>query len=524
LRAGAFLRQLFGSRKKSSSRRIFEVTKDYKCLPVGDLPCEGNIKTLNQLQSCFLENYIIDNNCLVVSSTGSGKQTLIYTAGNSCLNEGRKAVVTAPSRELVKEIYDTAVSIFGRHVVGLYTGKDKSAENKHMVVATPEGYLSGLRGNRDWASQASLLIVDEAHNLVHPSRGRCLDAAITMFLRMGGKALLMSGTFPNAKEVSEHLDADLFIAKYEKTRIIRREIHAPDDLDAMPQPKQTPAGMVATGTGHIYNKDSVRLAKLKEILEKKARETVLIFVPLKAQGFCLSHALNIPFHCREVDEEQKRAMIADFRAGRLRALVATETLSQGINTPTDVTVVFGGRRGGYYLDSTDIRQKEGRGGRGKDTAESFLIGDKVELVHMKKSVYAKTLPLPTEEMLLTILSMKNASREELCSAMLSTYASRLMSPQKVIEAVNRYIIFLDACHILREKHGAYRLTEEGALLARYFIPPSQYMGYIKLARKLMDQELGEIESGCILASSLMPAVPNHGCPSRLEKDFVARCS
>lgn len=516
----SILRQLWRSKKSEApARRIFEVTKDYKCLPVGELPCQGNIKTLNQLQSCFLENYALENNCLVVSSTGSGKQTLIYTAGNACMNEGKKVVVTAPSRELVKEIYETAVGIFGRHVVGLYTGRDKTIEGKHIIVATPEGYLSGLRGNREWATQASLLIVDEAHNLVHPSRGRSLDAAITMFTGMGGKVLLMSGTFPNSTEVGEHLYADMFVAKYEKTKIIRHEIHSPDDLDAMAQPKQLADGQVSTGNGYVYNGESVRLEKLKEVLAKKADETVIVFVPLKAQGFCLSHALGVPFHCREVDEDLKRTMIADFRHGRLKTLIATETLSQGINTPTDVTVTFGGRRGGYYLDSTDIRQKEGRGGRGKDTAESFLIGDKIELFHMKKDVYSKTLPLPTEEMLLTLLSMRNVTKEELYSAMLATYASRLMPREKVIEIVNRYINFLDACHILKETHGVFRLTEEGALLARYFIQPSQYMGYIKLARKLMEQEISAIDKGCILASTLMQSISTQGCPARLEKDF-----
>jgi hypothetical protein len=115
--------------------------------------------------------------------------------------------------------------------------------------------------------------------------------------------------------------------------------------------------------------------------------------------------------------------------------------------------------------------------------------------------------------------MKNISREEICSALLSTYAATLMSRQKVVEAVNRYINFLNACHILREKNGEYRLTEEGALLARYFIPPSAYMGYIKLARKLTQSEMNDVERGCILLSTLIQSLPSHGCPPRYEKDF-----
>ena len=512
-----FMRQLFG-RKRGPERNIFEVTGDFPCLPLGDLPCE-DLDMLNPLQSCFKTHYNPEKNCVVVSGTGSGKTIIAYIGGGCYLNEGKRLVLTAPTRELVRELYDDACGIFGRQVVGLYNGTDKSVEGKFVIVTTPEGYLSGLRGNREWATSASLLIVDEAHNLIHPSRGCSLDAAVTMFRRMGGRLLLMSGTFPNAGDVSLHLDADLFLSRYERTKLIRKEIHAPDDLEAIPRPKKLTEGMVLTGSGYTYNRNSLRLQKLRELLVEKNGASVIVFVPTKAQGYCLSHALNVPFHCKDVPEDDKKAMAADFRAGRIKTIAATDTLSQGINTPADISVVCGGRRGGYYLDSSDVRQREGRAGRGKDAAESFLIGDKIELFHMKKEVYTKTLPLPTEEMVLTLLCMKNITREEICSALLSTFAATLMSRQKVVEAVNRYINFLNACHILREKNGEYRLTEEGALLARYFIPPSAYMGYIKLARKLTGSEMNDVERGCILLSTLIQSLPSQGCPPRYEKDF-----
>lgn len=236
-----------------------------------------------------------------------------------------------------------------------------------------ESRMHGVkRGKR-----APLVDVSYLSLLVNPSRGRSLDAAITMFRRMGGRLLLMSGTFPNAKEVSEHLGADLFISRYERTRLIRKEIHAPDDIEAMPTPRKLTELMVPTAFGYAYNKKSLRLQKLRELLAEKAGASSIVFVPTKAQGYCLSHALSSPFHCKDVPEDDKKAMIADFRAGSIKTIVATDTLSQGINTPADISVVCGGRRGGYYLDRNDVEQREGRAGRGKDSAESFLIGDKI---------------------------------------------------------------------------------------------------------------------------------------------------
>lgn len=517
---GRFLKQLF-SRKQVSTRRVFNIANEDEWGSVGELPFE-NVEKLNPMQACFKENYNPDNNCLVTSKTSTGKTLDAFIAGTCCLNVGKHSVLTAPTRELVNELYALAVGIFGRQVVGRYNGTDKSVEGKFMVVTTPEGYLSGLRGNREWAKGASLLIVDEAHNLAHPSRGRSLDAAITMFRRMGGKLLLMSATFPDAEEVSRHLDADLFISNYERTKIERIEIHAPDDLEAMTMPKKLMPDMVATESGYAYNKKSLRLQKLRELLFQENGASSIIFVPTKAQGFCLSAELNIPFHCKDVCEEDKRAIIAGFRTGTIKTLIATETLSQGVNTPADTTIVFGGRRGGYYLDSSDITQKEGRGGRNKDTSRSYLIGDKAELFHMKAELYTKTLPLPTEELLLTMLCMKNCTREEMADVVLSTYAATLIDKQKVVEAVNRYVNFLNACNILKEKNGEYRLTEEGALLARFFIPPSAYMGYVKLAKKLREAEMTDVEKGCILLSTLFQSLPHQGCPARLEKDFQMR--
>jgi replicative superfamily II helicase len=371
---GKMLKRLFGT-NDSSQAHTYTVTADYECIPVPeDLRCKG-VEKLNPLQSCFMTKYNPDNNCVVVGKLGSGKSLIAFIACNCFLHIGKRAVFTAPMRELTRELYELAVGIFGRQLVGLYNGTDKSIDGKVIVVATPEGYLSGLRGNREWATSAELLVVDEGHNLCHPSRGASLDAALTMFRLRGGKVLIMSATFPQSREVSEHLNADLFLSEYERTKIIRKEIVAPDDLEARVRPKVLTESMIDTGTGHTYNSYSVRLEELRKLLAKEEGASVIVFVPLIIQGHCLSHALGAPFHWRGADEEEKRAMMAGFRDGRIKTIISTDTLGQGINTPCDATVIFGGRRGGYLLDSLDVNQKEGRGGRNKDRTKSFLLGD-----------------------------------------------------------------------------------------------------------------------------------------------------
>ncbi len=141
--------------------RFFEVTGEYPCGFDPDMPFE----TLNPLQSCFKDNYRPDRHCVIESGTGTGKTALAYIASRCFLDEGQKIILTAPTRELVKSLYQESVGIWGAKIVGLSTNSDKTVADKFFVVTTPEGFLSAVRSGKEW-TRAGLLIIDEAHNSV----------------------------------------------------------------------------------------------------------------------------------------------------------------------------------------------------------------------------------------------------------------------------------------------------------------------------------------------------------------------
>jgi replicative superfamily II helicase len=498
--------------------RIFEVTGEYPCGSDPDIPFE----TLNPLQSCFKDNYRPDKHCVMESGTGTGKTAIAYIASRCFLDEGQKVILTAPTRELVKSLYRESIGIWGAKIVGLNTHSDKTVADKFFVVTTPEGFLSAVRSGKEW-TKAGLLIIDEAHNLLDPSRGGNLDVAMTVHVIGGGKVLLISGTFPNKSDLADLLNADMFISKYRKTLIRMNEVHVPDDLNAQPVPKKLPAGVTPTITGHIYNRDSVRLKLLKDILLKHREDNILIFVPTKAVGYCLSESLVAPMHCADIEDKERDRLVAEFNAGKLKTLLATNTLSQGINTPADVVVVCGTRRGGYFLEKTDVDQMFGRAGRGKPEATVYLLGDKIEMFNAKKMSLAKSLPLPVQSMVLTVLSLNPASKQDLRRALSMTYAASLTTAQKVDESIEKNLHFLRSCHILYRKDGGmYSLTKEGILIARYFFSPSDYIGYMKVARKLMAMDFPEIDKGCILLSMIIPFGAMPEFPERIIKDFIMK--
>ena len=122
--------------------------------------------------------------------------------------------------------------------------------------------------------------------------------------------------------------------------------------------------------------------------------------------------------------------------------------------------------------------------------------------------------------MLTSLSLHCGTKEDLAKALNKTYAASMTTYEKVMDSVERYLRFLKACNILHEKdNGVCSLTKEGTLLARYYISPGSYVGFMRAARRLETSDLSEMERGCLLLSNLLPIGMLPEYPARLEKDF-----
>lgn len=468
-----------------------------------------------------MDHYQPDRNTVVDSPTGTGKSGVIYLAVSTYLNAGRKVIATAPTKVLVKAMYAELFGLFGRHIVGMNTGREADLEGKYVIVTTPEGYVSAVRSGKDWI-KADLLVVDEAHNVTEPNRGPELDAAITYFREQGGRLLLVSGTFPNKKELADYLKADRFDALYRATKIHLTEIHAPDDL-AAGEDSSSPVG-------YRFNKESVRIKKLEEVLDRHKSEHIIIFVPTKKIGNCLKAHFNVPFHHRDEDENEKQKILDDFNKGTQKVIIATSTLAQGVNTSCDVVVVFGTRMWGECMDKAKVDQMYGRGGRNKPESTAYIIGDKLELFCARKYSIAKTGKLPVESMSMTVLAQGTAREADICWFLRKTYAGHRLPDSEVAAQVARYMRYMGNCGLLAEKPGGVTLTFEGMLLARYCVYPSVYMGYVKLARRIREKEglfqklqqkrdpSGDLVKGAILLAYMMPTAAKD-CPPRLEKDI-----
>ena len=146
-------------------------------------------------------------------------------------------------------------------------------------------------------SNIGLIIIDEAHFISDPERGGSIEAVIALYKDTGTKLLLMSATFPHAEGVARHLNAALLKSKIVTTKIHKNPVTVVDDFEAKKAPKD-----IETTYGFTYNKMSLRLLRLNELLKKHKGESVLVFVPTKAIGFALKEELGIPFSCADISD------------------------------------------------------------------------------------------------------------------------------------------------------------------------------------------------------------------------------
>ena len=317
---------------------------------------------LNPLQTVFYRTYE-DGNALVVAPTSSGK------TGVGILFLKGKGIYATPTKALATELYRKFVSIYGEDRVGLKTGDvfdEYDDGDRDLYVCTYESLANALRTGRSWASGP--VVLDEIHH-IYKDRGIVIEE-ILAYLHLSGRVFLsLSATVPDPEDLARTIGVDyLLVSNYRPVPIYERyervSGRGADGLAEvlyrkilfLPEDEQTIV--------FVYKKDiGYRL------LEKLSRQgygvlnETLPFVPQ-------SRGEDVAFHNADVPAVEREEIERAFRAGRLRWLIATQTLAYGVNLPADRVVVLvrkiKDRKTGktrFLPDSLDILQMKGRAGR-----------------------------------------------------------------------------------------------------------------------------------------------------------------
>ncbi|XP_076224101.1 DNA polymerase theta isoform X2 [Nomia melanderi] len=385
---------------------------------------------------CLSNHKVIEEkrNLIYSAPTSAGK-TLVaeILMIKTVLERKKKAIFILPFVSVVREkmyYFQDLLSDSGIRVDGFMGGVAPPGgfAATQIAIATIEkaNSLVNRLMEENELTNLGAVVVDELHLVGDPNRGYLLELLLTklkyMTLRnenVNIQLIGMSATLPNLSLLAEWLDAELYKTDFRpiplneqckiNKNIYNNKLCLIRTLKPMPELTMDSDDILHLCLETISDGHSVLIfCSTKNWCEKLAEQIAAAFLKLgredtplgitlrqqldpilisetleqlKRSPAGLDNVLNhtvsfgVAFHHAGLTMDERDIIEGSFRSGSLRVLVATSTLSSGVNLPARRVIIRSPMFGGRLLDSLTYRQMIGRAGRmGKDTAgESILV-------------------------------------------------------------------------------------------------------------------------------------------------------
>ncbi|XP_058066112.1 DNA polymerase theta [Anopheles bellator] len=342
----------------------------------------------------------------------------------------------AVAREKTHYLQDLLGCGGGMRVDGFYGGCHPAGgfESVDLAICTIEkanSIVNRLLEQPDGLAVLGLVVVDEVHLISDTSRGYILELLLTKVRFVARRSQLpiqivcMSATLPNVELLARWLEADFYHTDYRPIALVELlkvgdRVEDPSSLVirrldgtllGCPIPRDPDhvvllcletllegcsvivfcpskdwceqLAITMASTVHGLKKEDhphrELRAKLHLQLDGPRQEEVLLQLRNSPAGLdsvlATTVRYGIAFHHAGLTTDERDIIEGSFRDGALRIIVATSTLSSGVNLPARRVIVRTPKFGGRPISSLAYRQMIGRAGRkGRDTAgESVLI-------------------------------------------------------------------------------------------------------------------------------------------------------
>ena len=326
--------------------------------------------------------------------TGSGKTAAFALPLIQQLENGQRAspprvraLILVPTRELCAQVGESIRSltqflpqalrvtvVFGGvsinpQLMGLRGGTD-------IVVATPGRLLDLIDHNALTLGSVNTLVLDEADRLLDMGFSDELNRILSM-LPARRQNLFFSATFPAPVQA-----------------LAQQLLHEPVRIDVLPEP-QAAADIaqqaIAVDAGR-------RTQLLRHLIVTNGWKRVLVFVATKHAAEIVADKLRKvrinaePFH-GELSQGKRTQVLADFKASRLKVVVATDVAARGLDIAQLPVVV------NYDLprSAVDYIHRIGRTGRAGEqgVAISFVSADSHAHFRLIAKRHQLDIPLDT---------------------------------------------------------------------------------------------------------------------------------
>ncbi|MEN8254259.1 MAG: DEAD/DEAH box helicase [Verrucomicrobiota bacterium] len=317
------------------------------------------------------------------AQTGTGKTAaFLISIINHCLNkplekqgEGSpRALIIAPTRELAMQIAQDSEGLnrfTGLRTVVLYGGMDYNKQERELddivdiVVATPGRLLDFASKNVVKLRFTEIMVIDEAD--------RMLDMGFIPDVRR-----IIYKTPPKEKRQTVLFSATL---SDEVMRLAAAWMIDPERIDI--EPEQVAVDTVDQKVFIVTDKEKFPL--LYNIIKNDNPDRILVFANRRDQTERLADELErYGIHCEmlsgAVTQKKRMRILEDFKAGKVKVLVATDVAGRGIHVDGISHVV----NFNIPENPDDYVHRIGRTGRAGATGKSITFACEMESFELPK--------------------------------------------------------------------------------------------------------------------------------------------
>lgn len=202
-------------------------------------------------------------------------------------------------------------------------------------------------------------LVSNCHSISDISRGNHVEIGILNFLNINPNAriIALSATLPNYKQIGQWI-----------SKITNRDLYVINS-DYRPCTLHKIYENLKDKRMSYYDKEKNKINRAIALVKKYPNDKFILFVHGKKTGRQLLERLEddgiiSAFHNADLDKDSRVKIENNFRSeDGLRVIIATSTLSAGVNLPAKRVVILGVHRGISEVEVSAINQSCGRAGR-----------------------------------------------------------------------------------------------------------------------------------------------------------------
>ncbi len=281
------------------------------------------------------------------------------------LGDSPQVLIIAPTRELADQIYHEAERLgkfTGFSLLAVYGGVDYRKQMETLrkgvdvLVGTPGRLIDYYKQRVYSLKKTRYLVIDEAD--------RMFDMGFIDDLRY-----LLKKLPPYAKRQSMLFSATL---SYRVMELAYEHMNLPEKISITPE--EVTVEKVEQVLYHVGKHE--KLSLLLGILKKESPERVLIFVNTRRAADMVTERLGrngwkAQAITGDIDQKKRLRLLADFKAGKLTVLIATDVASRGIHVEGVTHVI------NYDLPqhTEDYVHRIGRTGRAGASGKAISLAD-----------------------------------------------------------------------------------------------------------------------------------------------------